>query len=78
MKPPTIRPGQRVPYRKGTRNEIEQRIEAAAVLSFCGLSKSQIHEIFREKFVIEWRQCDRYLTRARAGRERLSLGNHAH
>ena len=64
--PPVIRPGQRVPYRKGTRQQIEARTQAAALLLFLGFSKTAIHRLFREKFGVEWRQCDRYLTRARA------------
>ena len=64
---PVIRPGQRVPYRKGTRQQIEARTQAAALLLFLGLSKTAIHRLFREKFGVEWRQCDRYLARARAG-----------
>ena len=64
--PPVIRPGQRVPYRKGTRQQIEARTQAATLLLFLGLSKTAIHRLFREKFGVQWRQCDRYLTRARA------------
>ncbi len=64
-KQPAIRRGQRWPYRKGTRRQIEQRIEAAALLRDCGFSKYEIHRVFRERYRIEWRQTDRYLARAR-------------
>ena len=66
MHQPTIRPGQRKPYVKATRQQIEERIVAAGVLLFFGLSRTTIHRLFREKFGVEWRQTDRYLTRVRA------------
>jgi len=66
-----IRKGQCKPYTKATRSQIEQRIGAAAVLMFCGFSKSKIHRTFREKFGIEWRQTDRYMARARADDSRV-------
>ena len=65
MNQPVIRPGQRKPYIKATRKQIEQRIGAAAVLSHCGFSKSEIHRVFRGVFGVEWRQTDRYMARAR-------------
>ena len=65
-KQPTIRPGQRVPYAKGTRQQIEERTQAAALLLFLGLAKTEIHQLFRGKFGIEWRQADRYVACARA------------
>jgi hypothetical protein len=61
-----IRPGQRTPYRKGTRGQVEERTQAAGLLLFLGLSKTAIHRLFREKFNVQWRQCDRYLAGARA------------
>jgi len=61
-----IRPGQRHAYRKGTRQQIEARTQAAALLLFLGLTKTQIHRLFREKFNVQWRQCDRYVARVRA------------
>jgi hypothetical protein len=74
-KQPITRPGQRMPFRKATRGQIEHRIESAALLIFLGLSKSEIHQVFREFYVIEWRQCDRYmaLARARDGLKRPSF-----
>jgi hypothetical protein len=68
MKPkqPITRFGQRKPYRKATRGQIEHRIESAALLLFLGLSKSEIHRIFREFYGTEWRQTDRYMALARA------------
>jgi hypothetical protein len=65
-KQPIIRPGQKRAYRKGTRQQIEQRIHGAALLMFCGLSKSEIHRVFREFYGVEWRQSDRYMAIARA------------
>jgi len=63
---PRIRPGNRKPYVKGTRQQIELRIEAASLLRYCGFSKTEIHRVFRERYGVEWRQTDRYLARARA------------
>ena len=65
-KQPVTRPGQRTPYHKGTRRQIAERTQAAALLLFLGLNKSKIHRLFREKFNVQWRQCARYLARARA------------
>ena len=61
-----IRPGQRKPYTKATRRQIEERTEAAALLVFFGFGRTTIHRLFREKFGVEWRQADRYMARARA------------
>jgi hypothetical protein len=66
MRQPIIRPGQRKPYAKATRPQIEERTQAAALLLFLGLAKTEIHRLFREKFGVEWRQADRYVARARA------------
>jgi hypothetical protein len=55
QKQPIIRKGQHVPYRKGTSQQIEQRIQAAVLLLFLGLNKSAIHWLFREKFNVQWR-----------------------
>ena len=63
---PIVRPGQKAPYRKGTRQQIEKRIESAALLLFLGYEKSEIHRIFREFYEVEWRQTDRYMACARA------------
>ena len=65
-KQPVVRPGQRQPYVKGTRRQIEERTQAAALLLFFGLGRTVIHRLFREKFGVEWRQTDRYMARARA------------
>ena len=69
---PIIRPGQKKGYTKATRQQIEHRIESAALLLFLGLNKSEIHRIFRGFYRIEWRQTDRYMAiaRARDGRAR--------
>jgi methylphosphotriester-DNA--protein-cysteine methyltransferase len=65
-KRPLIRKGQRKPYVKGTRKQIELRLEAAALLKSCGFSKCQMHRVFRERYGVEWRQTERYMARARA------------
>jgi hypothetical protein len=62
---PTIRPGQFTPYKKATRKQIEERTRGAALLDFCGLSKSEIHDVFRGFYGVEWRQADRYMAKAR-------------
>lgn len=72
MRQPTIRPSQRKPYAKATRQQIEERTQAAALLLFLSLGKSEIHRLFREKFGVEWRQADRYVARARARSERVA------
>jgi hypothetical protein len=64
-KQPVIRKGQHKPYIKATRKQLELRTEVAAVLDDYGLSKSEIRDIFRERYGIEWRQADRYMARAR-------------
>jgi hypothetical protein len=61
IKPRVIRPGQRVPYRKGTQAEIDQRRGFVARMLDIGANKMQIHRLVRDKFNIEWRQCDRYI-----------------
>ncbi len=69
-KSPCIRVGQRKPYAKATRQQIAERIHGASLLFFCGMNKSKIHRIFRERYGIEWRQTDRYLALARANGSR--------
>jgi hypothetical protein len=66
------RKGQHKPYAKATRRQIEQRIGAAAVLSYCRFSKQRIRRVFKKLFDVEWRQADRYMTRAMAKISRLS------
>jgi len=56
-----IRPGQRVPYRKGTRAQIDERRGFVARMLAAGATKTEIHAAVREKFNIQWRQADRYL-----------------
>jgi hypothetical protein len=63
---PIVRKGQRKPYFKATRKQIDQRIEVASVLGWLGFTKTQIHHVFRERYGVEWRQTDRYMARARA------------
>jgi len=65
---PTIRPGQRKPYVKATRQQIDERIGHVLRLLRAGATKTEIHRAVREKFGVEWRQCDRdlsWLTRSR-------------
>lgn len=69
-KPPIIRPGQRKPYVKATRQQLDERTGFVARLLRAGNTKTQIHRAVREHFNVEWRQCDRYiswLTRPRVG-----------
>jgi hypothetical protein len=42
MRQPTIRPGQRKPYAKATRQQIEDRTHAAELLLFLGLGRTTI------------------------------------
>jgi methylphosphotriester-DNA--protein-cysteine methyltransferase len=65
-KQPIVRPGQKKGYTKATRQQIEHRVESAALLRFCGFEKSEIHRVFRVFYGVEWRQCDRYMALARA------------
>lgn len=61
---PIIRPGQRKPYRKGTRLQILERISYIACLIRGRNSKTTIHRAMKAKYNVEWRQCDRYMARA--------------
>jgi hypothetical protein len=65
-KQPIIRPGQRKPYVKGTRQQIDERIAFVAGLLRAGATKTEIHRAIREKFNVAWRQADRYVARVRA------------
>jgi hypothetical protein len=58
-----------VPYHKGTRHELADRRTFVAQQLARGVPKMSIHRMVRERFNVQWRQCDRYiswLTRARA------------
>ncbi len=71
MKQPTIRPGQRKPYVKGTQAQINERVGYVARLLGAGKTKTKIHRAIRKKFAVEWRQTDRYIaliTRAKEPR----------
>jgi hypothetical protein len=61
VKPPVIRRGQRRPYVKGKREQIDQRRGFVARMLDEGATKTEIHRAVRQQFNIEWRQCDRYL-----------------
>jgi predicted metal-dependent peptidase len=65
-KQPIIRPGQRKPYVKATRKEVQQRLKAVAVLDDSGWETSSIYWFFQEVFGIESRQIARYIAHARA------------
>ena len=56
-----IRPGQKHFYSKGTRAQIDQRRGFVARMLASGARKMEIHRAVREKFNVQWRQCDRYL-----------------
>lgn len=60
-KSPKIRPGQRKPYIKATRQQIDERRGYVARLLDAGATKTEIHRAVRQRFNIEWRQCDRYI-----------------
>ena len=62
VKTPVIRPGQRRPYVKGTLAQIDQRRGFVARMLDAGATKTQIHSAVRQRFKIEWRQCDRYIS----------------
>jgi hypothetical protein len=54
-----VRPGQRKPYVKATRQQIDERRGFVARLLRAGKTKSQIHQAVRKEFNVAWRQCDR-------------------
>jgi hypothetical protein len=58
-KQPKIRPGQRVPYRKANRREIDRRRACVARLLARGARKMKIHRLIKEKFNRQWRTADR-------------------
>jgi len=60
-KSPVIRPGQKRPYVKGTQTQIDQRRGFVARMLYAGETKTEIHRAMRQRFNIEWRQCDRYI-----------------
>lgn len=77
-KQPVIRPGQCVPYRKGSQEQIDQRIGFVARMLDDGATKTEIHRAIRQRFNIEWRQCDRYiawLARGRAEYRQIMLSD---
>ena len=56
---PKIRPGQRVPYRKANRREIDKRRACVARLLAGGARKMKIHRLIKKKFRRLWRTADR-------------------
>ena len=59
---PIIRPGQRKPYVKATRQQTDERRGFVARLLRAGATKTEIHRAVRQTFGVEWRQCDRYIS----------------
>lgn len=83
-RPPTIRPGQRVPYFKGTQAEIDARRGHIARMLARGMPKAAIHGVVRTMHHRQWRTTDRDISfiisqasqwreRARRGYGRISL-----
>ncbi|MGD0252387.1 MAG: hypothetical protein ABSC01_06780 [Verrucomicrobiota bacterium] len=65
-----IRSGQRVPYRKGNRREIDKRRDCVARLLADGVRKMEIHRHIKNQFNRQWRTVDRdiqFVTRAGNG-----------
>lgn len=54
-----IRPGQRVPYRKGSRKEVTQRRNRIARMLARGARKMEIHRRIKKQFNRQWRTVDR-------------------
>ena len=54
-----IRPGQRVPYRKGTQREIDERRGYVLRLLARGAPKMAIHAVIKHRFNRQWRTVDR-------------------
>lgn len=86
MKPSVTRPGQRVPYRKGTQAEIDQRRGYVVRLLARGVPKMAIHSLIRILFARQWRTVDRdiafvtgladtWLTRTRAEYPQTSVSD---
>jgi hypothetical protein len=73
-----IRPGQFHYYRKGTQRQLDERRGFIARMLDAGASKTEIHRAVRNKFNVQWRQCDRYiawLARTRAKDSQSSLSD---
>jgi hypothetical protein len=62
---PIIRRGQRTPYAKATRREVQQRLKAVAVLEDSGWETSSIDWFFQEVFGVGPRQTARYRAHTR-------------
>ena len=65
-KPGIVRRGQRTPYVKATRREVQHRLKAVAVLEDSGWETSSIYWFFQEVFGVSPRQTARYRAHARA------------
>jgi hypothetical protein len=86
MKPtkkPVVRPGQRVPYRRGTQAQIDERRGYIARLMARGVPKTLIHAMVVIFFKRQWRTADRdidfigscghtWLTRTRGGHRQIT------
>ena len=80
-KQPCIRPGQHRPYVKGTQAQIDERRGFVARMMDEGATKTEIHRAVRERFNVEWRQCDRYiawLARGRAEHRQIMRRENVH
>ena len=69
---PIIRPGQRNPYRKGTKAQIAERIGYCVQLVALGLTKTQIVRAVRNHYGVQYRQIFRYLDLVYTGKKPVS------
>jgi hypothetical protein len=76
-KQPIIRPGQRVPYYKGSQREIDARRGYVVRLMVRAVPKMAIHDVIKATFNRQWRQTDRdiaLVTEVSQWRERVRTG----
>jgi len=77
-KPPVIRPGQRVPYHRGSQREIDERRGHISRMLARGVPKMAIHGVIKAIFNRQWRTVDRdirFITgEASQWRERVRTG----
>ena len=60
-----IRPGQRVPFKKATNEQIEERVTEIEMMLGRAMRRGQIVRVISEKHVVDWRTVDSYISRAR-------------
>ena len=65
---PIVRRGQKTPYVRGSQAQRDERVGFVARLLAAGARKMQLHRAVRQRFNIQWRQCDRYLELVISGR----------